>query len=253
MTSVARFFFVWCWSFAAALFCGCESPKAPAQPPPIPPAQPAAPENVGKPTHPDAVPVPAPAVTNDGNRKILSLFDGESLAGWEPTNFGGEGECRVEAGKLIIEPGYPMSGVTSTRSDLPKSNYEISLEVQRTTGIDFFCGLTFPVNDSHCSLILGGWAGTVVGLSNIDDQDASRNETRKLMRFEKHRWYKVKVRVEPQRIQAWIDEEQVVDQDITGRKISLRNETLPSRPLGICNFETTSEFKNIELIEMPND
>ncbi len=180
----------------------------------------------------------------------LTLFDGQSLDGWEITNFGGEGDCRVENGVLVIEAGYPISGVTSTRENLPKTDYEISLEAKKTNGIDFFCGLTFPVADSYCSLIVGGWAGSVVGLSSIDDEDASTNETRKLMKFEKDRWYRIRVGVQPARIQAWIDDEQVVDLNIEGRKISLRNETLPSRPLGIFNFETTSEFKNIQLQRM---
>ncbi len=181
----------------------------------------------------------------------IELFDGQSLAGWEVTNFGGEGDCRLENGSLIVEAGYPLSGVTSTRADLPKSNYEISLEAKKNSGVDFFCGLTFPVADSHCTFVVGGWAGAVVGLSCIDDQDAAHNATRKLMKFEKGQWYKIRVRVEPNRIRAWIDEQSMVDQDIEGKKISVRNETRPSRPLGLCNFETTSEFRNIRLTTLP--
>jgi hypothetical protein len=94
----------------------------------------------------------------------------------------------------------------------------------------------------------------VVGLSCIDDLDASSNDSRKLMKFEDDRWYKVRVRVQPERIQCWIDAEEVVDQNIAGKKISLRNETLASRPLGLCNFETTSHFKNIKIREFkPGD
>ncbi len=197
----------------------------------------------------DASPDQAPS----GEGQIV-LFDGETLDGWEVTNFGGEGECSVEEGCLKIAAGYPISGVNSTREDLPKTNYEISLEVKQTRGIDFFCGLTFPVAESHCTFIVGGWAGSVVGLSCIDDLDASSNDSRKLMKFEDDRWYKVRVRVQPERIQCWIDAEEVVDQNIAGKKISLRNETLASRPLGLCNFETTSHFKNIKIREFkPGD
>ncbi len=177
----------------------------------------------------------------------ISLFDGKTMNGWEVSNFGGEGECTVVDGALVVGAGYPISGVNSTRTDLPKTNYEISLDAKKTEGIDFFCGLTFPVNDNHCTLIVGGWAGVVVGLSCIDDQDASDNDTRTLMKFEQDQWYHIRVKVEPKRIQCWIDDQRVVDQDLEGHKVSLRNETLPSRPLGICNFETTSHFKNIEL------
>ena len=152
-----------------------------------------------------------------------------------------------EVGKAIVEMGYPMSGVTSLRDDLPTVNYEISLEAKRLEGIDFFCCLTFPVQQSHCSLVVGGWAGAVVGLSNIDGQDAGHNETKKIMNFEDGRWYSIRVRVTTDHISAWIDDEPVVDVDTQGREISLRNETLPSRPLGISSFETKSAFRNIQI------
>ena len=231
--------FRFCWLAFASLGCyvGCEPPQVELL---------AEPANATVPSETD----PQSAELNSNaseSTNITQLFDGESLAGWEVTNFGGEGECRVEGGKLVIDAGYPMSGVTSTREDLPTTNYEISLDVQRKSGIDFFCGLTFPVADSHCTLIVGGWAGSVVGLSNIDDDDASSNETRKLMKFASNQWYAIRVRVEPTRIQAWIDDEQIVDQNIEGREISVRNETLACCPLGICNFETSSEFRNIVL------
>jgi len=181
----------------------------------------------------------------------ISLFDGKTLDGWEAIQFGGEGECRVADGKLLIERGGPLTGIVSTREDLPLTNYELTLEARQTGGLDFFCGLTFPVADSHCTFVVGGWAGSVVGLSCIDGEDASRNETRKLMKFEENQWYKIKVRVQPDRIEAWIDDKQVVDQNIKDKKISLRNEVLDTAPVGICNFESDSEFKNIQLKKLP--
>ena len=175
------------------------------------------------------------------------LFDGSSLDNWEVTRFGGEGECSLENGEMIVEMGNPMSGMTCTIEDLPKMNYEISLEAKRVDGIDFFCCLTFPVADSHCSFIVGGWAGSLVGLSCIDGKDASDNETKVLLSFEDDRWYKIRVSVEPEKIRCWIDDEEVVDFDTSGRKISLRNETLPSRPLGLGTFQTKAAYRNIEL------
>ena len=180
-------------------------------------------------------------------KKELSIFDGQSLAGWKITNFGGEGECRAENGSLIIEAGYPMSGVTCTRKDLPKTSYTLTLEAMKAQGEDFFCGVTFPVNDSHCTFIAGGWGGVVTGLSCIDDQDANNNETKKLKNYKNDRWYKIRIHVEPERIQVWVDQEKLIDQNIKGRKISVRNETRKCRPMGICNFQTTSHFRNIRI------
>lgn len=175
------------------------------------------------------------------------LFDGKTLEGWQLTSFGGEGDCHVKDGVLILEPGFPLTGITSTLDDLPTTDYEVMVEAQRAEGNDFFCGLTFPVADSHCCLIVGGWAGATVGLSNIDDLDASRNETKKLMKFENEQWYRIRVRVTDSKIEAWIDDEQVVDLETAGRKINLRNETLPTRPMGICAFQSLAKIRKIEL------
>ena len=71
--------------------------------------------------------------------KTISLFDGKTLARWKVTNFGGEGDCQIVDGELVVEAGYPMSGVTYTGKDLPKTNYELSFDAMKTQGDDFFC------------------------------------------------------------------------------------------------------------------
>ena len=90
------------------------------------------------------------------------LFDGKSLEGWEVTNFGGEGDVLVEDEAIILGFGSSLTGVTY-HGDLPRTNYEVRLDAMQVEGIDFFCGMTFPVADSYCSFIVGGWAGAVVG------------------------------------------------------------------------------------------
>jgi len=95
---------------------------------------------------------PPATVAGEGWRP---LFDGHSLAGWRITEFGGQGRVTVRKGLLLLSAGTPFTGVHWT-NDPPKMNYEISLEAMRVSGSDFFCGLTFPVRDSFCSLIVGG-------------------------------------------------------------------------------------------------
>lgn len=175
------------------------------------------------------------------------LFPAQGMGDWQPISFGGEGDCFLDEGLLTIESGDPMTGVILPRKDLPTHNYELQLEARRTEGIDFFCGLTFPVNDSHCCLIVGGWAGAVVGLSNLDDKDASSNDSRQLMTFADQRWYKIRIRVYEDRIAVWIDDRCVINQDIRDKKISLRGDTLSCRPLGLCTFQTTSETRKLTL------
>jgi len=140
-----------------------------------------------------------------------------------------------------------MTGVNWTNPMPATMNYEIALEAMRVEGSDFFCGLTFPVAKDPCSFIVGGWGGGVVGLSSLDGEDAANNETTKVAEFEKGRWYAIRVRVQPSRIQTWIDGEKYVDVDTTDRKISIRIEVELSRPLGIASWNTKAALKNIRM------
>jgi hypothetical protein len=177
------------------------------------------------------------------------LFDGKTLTNWEVTSFGTEGPVLVSEGKIVINMGEGCSGINWT-NDFPKVNYEVNLEARKTVGNDFFCGLTFPVNEEFCSLIVGGWGGPVVGLSCIDGIDASENGTKILKRFEKELWYKIKLQVTEKKIVAWIDDEKVVDFYYKGRELSIRPEVDLSKPFGICTWITTAELRNIWMKEI---
>lgn len=182
--------------------------------------------------------------------KPVSLFDGETLDGWKITPFGGEGEVTVQDGAIVLEMGSDMTGINWTKP-FPKMDYEITLEAMRVAGNDFFCGLTFPVNDDPCSLIVGGWGGGTVGLSSIDDADASENETSTYHSFADKKWYKIRLRVTKGKIEAWIDKEKIVDLKTTDRRITIRSEVELSRPLGVSTWNTTGALRNIQLQRLP--
>jgi hypothetical protein len=176
------------------------------------------------------------------------LFDGKSLTGWKKTSFAGEGEVKVEKGQLVIEMGQSLTGVTLEKGDkLPKDNYEISLQAMKLKGDDFFCGLTFPIRDGYASFIVGGWAGTVVGLSCIDGLDASENETTKYRKFDHNKWYKIRVRVAGDKVECFIDDEQMLEVELKDRKFETRSESDPSRPLGIATYQVTAAIKDVKL------
>ena len=176
-----------------------------------------------------------------------NLFDGKSLEGWQITDFAGHGDVKVENGRLMMHSGVMLTGVSWTNT-LPKIDYEVSLEAMKVDGSDFFCGLTFPVQDSFCTLIVGGWGGGVVGLSSIDGMDASENETTKYMKFDPGRWHRIRLRVGREQIEAWIDDEKIVDQSIAGRKISLRPGDIDlSKPFGVATWQTTAALRAIRI------
>jgi hypothetical protein len=174
------------------------------------------------------------------------LLDGNSLTGWAVVNFAGHGEVEVESGAIVLPMGDPFTGVSYTNS-FPKVNYEIALEAMRVMGTDFFCGLTVPVRDSHCSLILGGWGGSLVGISSLDSMDASENETTKFKQFENGKWHRIRLRVTEKKIEGWIGDEKLVDVSIEGRKIALRpGEIERCAPLGIAAWQTTAMVREIK-------
>lgn len=174
-----------------------------------------------------------------------SMFDGKKPEGWKDSNIGAVEPPTVTDGHLELPMADGISSIT-WQKEFPKSNYEIRLQAMRIEGNDFFCGLTFPVQKNHCSFIVGGWGGTVVGLSSIDGEDAAHNATMKRERFESAKWYKIRVRVTDHRIQTWIDDKQMVDQPLAGKKISIRPEVGLSKPLGISTWNTSAGLKGIE-------
>lgn len=174
------------------------------------------------------------------------LFDGRSLGSWEITSFGTQGPVQVSGGNIVLGMGDGCTGVT-WKGSFPQMNYEVRLKAKKVSGNDFFCGITFPVDSSFCSFIVGGWGGPVVGLSSIDGLDASENETRTLKSFEHDKWYDIRLKVTDGKIEAWIDEEKTVDFDTHGRKLATRPEVNLSKPFGICSWTTTAALRDIRI------
>jgi hypothetical protein len=179
-------------------------------------------------------------------RDTSQLFDGESLEGWEITNFGPQGPVYVSGHEIILGMGDGCTGITWKKA-FPRSDYELSLDARKIAGNDFFCGITFPAGKNFCSLIIGGWGGATVGLSSIDGRDAAENETTTHHNFDKDKWYHIRLMVTDDFIKSWIDSIKVVDFSIGTKKLSIRPEVALSRPFGIASWNTTAALKNIRV------
>lgn len=193
---------------------------------------------------------PAAAPAQVAGAKPTVLFDGKSLQNWAVTDFGGQGEVRVQDGAIILEQGSEITGIHWAGKPLPKFNYELSLEAKRIDGSDFFCGIVFPQREAYCSFVVGGWGGGVVGLSSVDGLYASENDTASFHTFKDDTWYKIRLRVGEKFIQAWIDKNQVVDLDLQDRELSLHPAMLLAKPLGISCFATVAGLRNIQIREL---
>ena len=90
-------------------------------------------------------------------------------------------------------------------------------------------------------------------MSNIDNMSAVENETTGFVEFEKDRWYRIRLRVGSEKIEAWIDKEQIVDLKTADRKFSIWWEQEPMRPLGIATWNTSGALRNIRLAPLAKD
>lgn len=185
------------------------------------------------------------------------------LAGkWDNAHFGGDGEVEREnwkknsedtskkppvEGKLFrLGMGDPLTGIRWT-GKLPRENYELRMQARRTDGFDFFAAVTFPVGKEHCSFVLGGWGGGVVGISSIDGDDASSNETTGYKDFKNKQWYNIRVRVDEKNVTVWIDDVKWTSVNRSEHTFDIRIEMDPCLPLGIANFQCESEVRGIQI------
>ena len=181
---------------------------------------------------------------NTGDLIQRMLFDGETLHGWEITEYAGHGDVYIKDSCIVLEKGETCTGIRWVR-DFPKMDYEVNLEAKRTAGNDFFCGITFPVGEQFCTLIIGGWGGNVVGLSSIDGYDAANNATGRMRMLSSDRWYHIRLKVSRDSIEAWLDEDKIVDFEIGHQRLSLRWEMEPFKPFGITTWKTTGLIRRL--------
>ncbi len=197
---------------------------------------------------PKPVAKPAPAAEQrDGGWVLLVGESADALGKWKvvgDADFSSHGAVGVENGVITLGTGSPATGITWT-GDFPRMDYEITLEAMRVEGHDFFCGLTFPVGESPCTLIVGGWGGMVVGLSNIDDMHAAENETTQGISFDNKKWYPIRLHVTADRIQVWIEGDRIINLETTGRRFDIWPEQEPVKPLGVSTWYTKAALRNI--------
>jgi hypothetical protein len=244
-------FFLWQTSLSLGVIwlSGCASPPVEysKSTPPVQKeirATPAKPQGTPKESWQEVAAKPSAPLEGDDWQ---GMFDGKTLTGWRQTDFAGHAEVQCESGLIILNMGDPFTGLNYT-NEFPKVNFEVALDAMRVNGSDFFCGLTVPVGDSFCSLIVGGWGGSLLGISSLDRMDASENETTKYMNFERGRWYRIRLRVTQKRIEVWVDAEKLVNVDISDKQISLRPGDIElSKPFGIAAWQTTSALREIKM------
>ena len=183
--------------------------------------------------------------------ETVALFNGKDLSGWKVAEMIGGGT--VEAlpdGSVECGFGNPLTGIAYTNKP-PRMNYELSLEITRVQGMDFFAALTIPVETNCCTVIIGGWGGNLCGISSFDYLDASENQWTEAREFENGRWYTLRVRVTPGVLQVFLNENLYtarIEFD-DSKRFSLRpgSDIEMTAPLGLATYRTKARWRNFKL------
>ena len=210
--------------------------------------------------------------------KWTPMFEGKTLDGWSVSKLEDDKKAEIQDGCIVLGRDDHATGLKYDKFP-PKSNYEIMYQAKRVKGYDFFGTLTFPVKESHCSFVTGGWSGTVIGLSSINGYDASENETTGFYEFKDGQWYQFRVSVSDDRIMVWfypVDkdgktievakddpkaeaaakeeiEKTKVDLVLDNKSISTRLEVTFYRPLGISTWNTEGHIRDIKYRELTQE
>ncbi|MBL9133968.1 MAG: hypothetical protein JNG86_22340 [Verrucomicrobiaceae bacterium] len=186
--------------------------------------------------------------------KPLHLLDAAHSASWRAAGIADEGKVIIEKNEITLHSGAPITGARFEAwkpPAFPSTRYAIDYEAMRVEGGDFFGTVTFPVGEAHLSFVMGGWGGTLVGLSSIDHRDASENETRGDLAFENGRWYRVRIEVREDDIRAWIDQKPFVNVNIRGRRLELRAGGIEKcAPFGFASYLSTARVRGVTITRL---
>jgi Domain of Unknown Function (DUF1080) len=184
----------------------------------------------------------------------ISLLDADSQFKWQTSDIPDGGAVDIQSALLRIGPGLPMTGVRFAEDwdalGLPWIDYALTFEARRVEGQDFFATCTFPVGEANrcVSLVVGGWGGGLVGISCIDQLDASENNTRGEMAFKNGTWYRFRIEVRQDDLQCWINGAPMVNVSIKGRQLNLRSGDIDRcTPLGFATWRTAGEIRSVSI------
>ena len=185
--------------------------------------------------------------SDETRKQTLPSSNWMDSSNWEVVSeymFEDHGKVLFEHDQIILRGGDPATGIRYL-GETARDFYQVTFEAKRVTGNDFFCGMTFPVGQQYCTLILGGWSGTIVGLSNVDDEPAVENITANTFDFKNDRWYTIRLEVADS-LGVWIDDRKVVELKRGTHRFSLWWEQEEMVPFGIATWgNTTGAVRNL--------
>ncbi|MCF0234925.1 MAG: DUF1080 domain-containing protein [Thermoguttaceae bacterium] len=199
---------------------------------------------------------------DDAKYDWVELFDGERLDYWIDLEDPGAAKIEVKNGAIALGMGAASTSVKFNEEEFaaknydwkfPRENYELEFVARRTLGVDFFSAATVPVGENCITFVNGGWGGSVVGLSSIDDMDASENSASTFYAFADKRWYRFRIQATPRVVRVWINGEIEIDAVVGGHKVGTRYEVKRCEPLGFSSWVTSGEIKTIRVRDLTKE
>ena len=183
-----------------------------------------------------------------------ALFDGTSLKGWTAVkrftvhiagqaNSGTGGDVHVEGGRIVLGRGRPETGIRWL-GPVPRDDFEVAVEFRSVGPVN--CNVMFPVGAEDCALFINEKNGGTVRL-DFEGNMGEDNITSHRMKFERDRWYRARVRVSREAVEAWIDGQKVIRLTRAGRHFRTHPVWHPIRPLGVGAWVQAAEIRTIQL------
>lgn len=199
----------------------------------------------------------AESKADDDKYEWTYLFDGKTLKNWVDLEDAGAEKPVVEDGAIVLGMGASSTSIKFDEEaagfKLPRENYELEIVSRRDMGTDFFSATTFPVGDACVTLINGGWGGAVLGISNVDDMDASQNSTSSFYNFKNGVWHRFRVQVSKRALRVWVNDEKGIDCVVEGRRLGTRFEVSRCEPLGLTSWVSKGVVKVVRVRALTDD
>ena len=69
-----------------------------------------------------------------------------------------------------------------------------------------------------------------------------------MLKFDKKRWYAIRVQVMQDRLKVWLDNEEIIDLETTDKHLAVRPGDIElCQPLGICSWQTEAAIRQVRM------
>lgn len=144
---------------------------------------------------------------------------------------------------VISETAF-TDGAKLTFGDPAWKDYEFTFEAKKTAGNEGFLALV-RANDAQFFWVnIAGWTNTVTRLQHLGPPRSADLGPRGIpTKVAVGEWYKVKVRCEGNRVQAWLNDQQVCD-------ASVPEDLAHGGCVGLGTWQTAAEFRNCKVTDL---